>query len=749
MLRIADFLQRYSQVRHNEDRKMGQAEALAKMRKDPNAPKDFKVQAREQAGNGDADRVDVYLYDVIGWPFIEAQDLVNAVPAGAASIGLHINSPGGDVFEGMAIYNFFTSHQAEVQVSVDGVAASSASLVAMSGSRVEMAPASLFMIHQPWAIMLGDAEELRKEADLLDKISGIFAQEYARRTGKSESELLQLMRDETWFTPQEALDAGFADQVTGGGQAGARARFDLSMFANHPQYQQFGRAASFRPAGTTTSFAEDDDMNKKLRALLEKKGLDPQATDEQAWAFLASLEAKSEGLTPEEQKEVNGLKGYSQEDLDQARKEAAKAERERQAAIRKNVMAAGLDDAFAQELINEECSIEKARDKIFAKMEETNPPFGAGAFRVEGHEQDKVRAAATDGMLLRSGQRLEKPAPGAEDFRGYEIASLIRDMLSREGHDVTRLSSRRAIADYVFRSRNAAMTTSDFPSIFRDVQNKTLLRAYTEYPATWPVWTNRTTATDFKEQYGISLSNAPDLKLVNQAGEYTYGELSDNQESYRLFKFGRLLMLTWEMIINDDLRALVRYPQLMGNAARRKESDYVYDLLVSNPTMNDGTNLFHADHNNLATANLDVVGQDGLEAGRAAMRKQKGMQGENLDLRPAFLLVPVAQETTSEVLLRSRGSLDAEANAGVVNPWYNRLAPVAEPRLDDDSVKSWYLTADPNQADTIEVAYLDGYEAPTIDEQEEFTRDALTWKVRHVFGAGVMDHRTFWKNPGE
>jgi hypothetical protein len=203
------------------------------------------------------------------------------------------------------------------------------------------------------------------------------------------------------------------------------------------------------------------------------------------------------------------------------------------------------------------------------------------------------------------------------------------------------------------------------------------------------------------------------------------------------------------MIINDDLRAFMRIPQLFGAAARRMEADIVYSLLLANPTMNeDSKTLFHADHKNLEGTDKGVVTTDRLSAARKSMRQQKGLNGSYLDLQPAFLLTPTAQETDAEVILRSTALPDADKSSGVYNPWANRLTPIAEPRLDANSEKAWYLVADPAQVDTIEVAYLDGNEQPYLDENELFERDAIGYKVRHDFGAGVMEFRSFFKNPG-
>jgi len=143
-----------------------------------------------------------------------------------------------------------------------------------------------------------------------------------------------------------------------------------------------------------------------------------------------------------------------------------------------------------------------------------------------------------------------------------------------------------------------------------------------------------------------------------------------------------------------------------------------------------------------------ALDSDGLSAARLKMRKQKGMQGELLDVQPAFLLIPAAMETSAEILLRSSALPQGTFSSGVVNPWAGKLTPVSDPLLDANSAKAWYVFASPGQYPVIEVAWLMGDEQPFIDQEVEFTTDALGIKVRHDFGAGIVDFIGAAKNPG-
>ncbi|EEQ8235797.1 Clp protease ClpP, partial [Escherichia coli] len=170
----------------------------------------FRMQA---GGQGEAD---IYIYDEIGFWGVTAKQFVSDMNAlgDITHINLHINSPGGDVFEGIAIFNALKNHGAAITVYVDGVAASMASLIAMAGDTVIMPENAFMMIHKPWGISGGDAEKMRTYAERLDKLESVMVPVYAQKTGKTTDEIAAMLADETWMSGAECLAHGFADQVT-------------------------------------------------------------------------------------------------------------------------------------------------------------------------------------------------------------------------------------------------------------------------------------------------------------------------------------------------------------------------------------------------------------------------------------------------------------------------------------------------------------------------------------------------------
>jgi ATP-dependent Clp protease protease subunit len=179
------------------------------------------------------------IYDAIGADFfgggITASSVSDAINNAGDfdSITLRLNSPGGDLFEGVAIHNLLKASKKPVNVVVDGLAASAASLIAMAGDTVTMGDGTMMMIHEAMAMAMGFADDMRKMADTLDTVTASAADLYVAKTGMSKDKVLDLMKAETWMNPQEAVENKFATAVSSSAEKVANA-FDLSCFKNAP-----------------------------------------------------------------------------------------------------------------------------------------------------------------------------------------------------------------------------------------------------------------------------------------------------------------------------------------------------------------------------------------------------------------------------------------------------------------------------------------------------------------------------------
>ena len=167
-----------------------------------------------------ADKAEVWIYEEIGEDFwtgggVTAKNFqkeLSAIKAG--QIDLHINSPGGAVFDGITIYNLLRQHPANVTTYIDGIAASIASVIALAGDKIVMAENALYMIHNPSGMVMGTASDMRTFADTLDKVGGSMVTAYTGKTGKDVETIKALLDAETWFTAGEAKEMGFVDEIS-------------------------------------------------------------------------------------------------------------------------------------------------------------------------------------------------------------------------------------------------------------------------------------------------------------------------------------------------------------------------------------------------------------------------------------------------------------------------------------------------------------------------------------------------------
>lgn len=361
--------------------------------------------------------------------------------------------------------------------------------------------------------------------------------------------------------------------------------------------------------------------------------------------------------------------------------------------------------------------------------------------RMSGQDEVETRRAAVEQALLHRyepGQHSLTPA--AREWRGLSLIEMARSFLEAEGIRV-RGMARDEIAT------RALHTTSDFPQILASVTNRTLRAAYEAAPRSYQIVARRTSVADFKNVQRLQLGEAPQLEKVNEAGEFKRGTIGEAKESYRVETYGKVVGITRQVLINDDLDAFTRVPALFGTAAATLESDVVWGIFTANAAMADGKTLFHAGHNNLAGTGtaLDVVN---LAKARTAMSRQTGLDGKTLlNIRPAFLVVPSSLELAAEQLLAQ--NLSPGKPSDVVPTNLRSLTIVSEPRLEPASgAVPWYLVASPAAIDTIEYAFLEGQEGVFMETRMGFDVDGVEIKARLDFGAKAIDWRGLYKNPG-
>jgi hypothetical protein len=406
-------------------------------------------------------------------------------------------------------------------------------------------------------------------------------------------------------------------------------------------------------------------------------------------------------------------------------------------------------------LIRSGNSVEQARSAVLDELARRDAASGGhrntqgGQIQTLRDEMQTRMAGIEQAVLHRVAAQTQLDDNGRQ-YRGMSLLELGRDFL--EGHGVsTRGMDRLTLATRMLHFRAGGMhTSSDFPSLFANVANKRLRSAYDENPGTYALWARRApNAPDFKNITITALSAAPDLLRTNEHGEFKYGSMKDGAESYQVLTYGRIVSLSRQAIINDDLRAFDRLVSAFGFAARRLENRLVYAQLTANAALSDGTTLFHAHHGNLGTGAGSALQFTALSAGRTAMRLQKGLAGEELGIAPSYLIVPASLEQTAYQLTSSHYVPARQAD---VNEFRSggrtSLEPIVEPLLDGASTTAWYLAASNAQVDTVEYCYLDGAEGPVIESDVGFETDGISYKCREDFATKAIEHRGLYRAEG-
>lgn len=412
----------------------------------------------------------------------------------------------------------------------------------------------------------------------------------------------------------------------------------------------------------------------------------------------------------------------------------------------------GLPLADLNKIVQDSATMEAATDALLAavtaKHAGTLP--GPGGIKVGAEATEKFVKGVTASIIGRVSMfNIGKPDPAGErnEFSGASMRELARMSLELRGvrnipHDpMTMLSM--AFAPAIM---SGSLTTSDFANILANVANKSMLKGYEEAPETFDVWTSVGNLSDFKVTNRVDLGLFPSLAKVEEGAEYTYASVSDRAVTVMLATYGKLFSISRQAIINDDLNAFTKVPSRMGQAAKRTIADLVYAILTSNPTF-QGTALFHATRNNLATGGGSALSVSSLDTGRASMAKQKDPDGiKNLNILPAYWIGPVALLGTAKQLFASQTD-PSQSNPGVGNKVQGMATPVADARLDTASATAWYL-AGGQQYDTIEVSYLNGQQAPTLETKDGWNVDGVEFKVRQDAGVNLLDYRALYKSAG-
>lgn len=618
-------------------------------------------------------------------------------------------------------------------------------------------------------------EPLSEEAksslqERIDAVGNLFVDSVAVYRGVSAAHVRANYGDGKVYMATEAKARGMIDDIgtlddvlAGGTAASAPGTTQLIAFAGGRTVEAKAMFETIRKElaqrGLVAANASELETRAVFNAWCSAKGINVP-TDEAgvAAAFAAP------GAAAANQTTVAVNVGTS------AREEVVKAlneERHRVAEVKAACQIAGLSGDEADALIAEGLPVAESKAKIIdllAKRSSPVTPIVSGAAAV-----DKFKAEAIEGLSRRVGLEVERQTEGGRIASQWSLVELAKNAIAAAGgrpelmtvEELWRGAMGGPQYGGVHLSAVPYSTTGGLPSIFANVQNKTLLRGYNYAPVTYPEWTARgASVPDFKAIQRTRYGALDLLERKTETGEIAYGKHRDNKETYAVETFAKKWDINFVMFRNDDLSAFTRLGPDMGAAARRTIENEAVNYLLSNPTLGqDGGALFNSTaitttggHNNLFSPGT-ALSHDALTTMRAAMRLQRGLENvEPLNIEPRVLLVPAALETTAYLLVNAPTFLPSlttiQANASVPNPYQGLLRTVVCPLLDAASTNDYYLFADPAMWPAIEISFLSGHERPQMDDWYDPDRQVRWYSVTQTWGLGALDFRPCSKNLG-
>lgn len=628
------------------------------------------------------------------------EQVIEALGELQGEVAVRLNSGGGIAFQGIAIYNALREHPGKVTIYVDALAASAASVIAMAGDHVVMRPGAVMMIHNPAAVTIGTAEDHRKSMQALEEIAEAAADIYARKSGASRRQILQMMQDETWFRGPAAKSLGFADEIDEGGEEMAAPAFKYSLFKNAPPELL---AAAGRGRGLVSTQPEIPAAIKE--PLMTQQSVAKDATNE---IFARCRSAKLN--MDDTEKVILEAKGDS----------------------------------------------EKARDLIINMLAERSGPEIIGhlpSAALDGATRSpQIEKQIEDALVLQMGGRVD--AGGENPYIGRSVMENVRAYHDSRGIS-TRGMSDLAVADMVMgvsrvgglgsRMSGGMHSTSDFPSLMGSALYRFISQRFGQYASPLKQMSIKRNLADFRKHNYIRPGESPELEEVIEGGEVKYGTLEEEANGLTLKTYAKIFAISRQALINDDLSALASAAVVFADGARKLENKKFWELLSANSlagaTMDDGQPFFHASHNNIYTT-ASAISVESLTIARQAMRLQKDVNKTgNAGVTPAIILVGPKQETAAEQLVAQITA----AKASDANPFAGKLTVAVENQYDGTD---WWLFADPQDVPAFQHGYLGGVEGPQLQQRDGWSTLGVEYRCVLDFGCAPFEYRAGYKMKG-
>ncbi len=442
------------------------------------------------------------------------------------------------------------------------------------------------------------------------------------------------------------------------------------------------------------------------------------------------------------------------------------AERRRSAEIMTIGQRHGIDAALVSAAVADGVSLDAFRAQVLDTLAARSPArvIAPGEATVDvinpGQSPDDQRAAMADGIIMRAFGRATDGKNGTplvvDSARSREFANMSLLELGAEIVGIRSAHRMRPVALYEKLIERSMLGTTDYPLLLSAVANKFLLAQYQYQQPTYRSFSAKKTFNDFKTHNFLRIGDFPILEQLSETGEFRNGAVSENRETVTAITYGKIISMSRQMFINDDLSAFADLTGLAGRRIADFENSIAWGVVLSNskggPALSDTGNVWNSTavstaggHANLAGTPADVTIAS-ITAGRLAMRQQKSLDGVPLNVNPTIIVAGPAKQTPIEQLLSTSLLATQISN---INPFngggITNLKPEIDAYITDNA---WYLFADPAIAPAFVWGYVSGFEGPRFAIDQPFRYDGLSLKVAEDFGFGAIDWRPTYRNAG-
>jgi ATP-dependent protease ClpP protease subunit len=683
---------------------------------------------------------------------LDARTIAARLDALQGDLAVRINSFGGSVADGLAIYNALRRHNGRVTTHIDGIAYSIASLIAMAGAEIRMAGNAILMIHAPWGMAIGNAPEMREMADILDKHAEAMVASYARPGGPSAETIRQWLTDgeDHYFLAGEAADLGLVDYIDD-----AIPELDIAASLR-------GQSRFTLPAASRRSHSENAIMAEKPTPGASDVTPDFLASHSKTVQAATAAGIKAEA---ERRRAVASVFGsmYTADPLDPvtALYDACMEDTTCNETETQRRVLAYLRDAAARPVVH---PVHYSAEPQYAAPPDASRHLG-GSMQVTRDQADKRASGLLAALRVKAGIEQDR-AKIDQERRGEFLSLTLIDIMAQElrasGRPINGSRediARRYLQTMPVLAAGPSHGTDHLPAVLGNIANLSAMQGWEASEETWSQWTQSGTLTNYQTHTRANIALLDKLTKMLEHQEWEYGDMADVKQRITGYFYGLKYSLSIQSIVNDDLGELARTMNGWGEAAGATVGDAVYALLTTagsgglGQVMDEDSKvLFHADHTNyVASGSGGVPTEALLNTARAAMVAKNDPNGRKVAVRPRFILHGPALFSTVRKVLNSEAltsmSVDGSTGATVVQGSSNsvqamNLEPIEEYRFTSNQ---WLLAA---ARRTVEVAGVGGPVSPRAEQSMVSNIPGLTYELSMPFGVAALDYRGLYYNHG-